>query len=297
MTKLIIGSHSQKLGKKLCDYLKLDHIKAKISCFEDGELQVRLENNLENENVLIVQATSKPVHDAIMELLLLIDASKRAGAKYVAVLMPYFAYSRQNCPTSMNEPLSAQLMVKLLQAAGVDKVITIDLHAKNIESFFTCPVHHLKTTEFFAGFLTPARNLMIVSPDKGGKERAQKLAEYLNIPCAIIFKTRNIDGTCKMITINAEIKGYDCILIDDIIDTGSTLCKASEFLVQKGALSVRAMVTHGIFSGSAVNGIENSSLDCVMVTNTIDPKSVSSKIQILDVSTFIAEQLKRIRVI
>lgn len=291
MTKLIIGSNSRNLGKKLYEHLKLEVVKTQVTRFEDGELRVRLEGSLERENVLIVQSTSKPAHDSLMELLLLVDAAKNAGARSITALIPYFGYSRQNNDKILNEPVSARLVAKLLEAAGIDRLVTLDLHAKNIEDFFTIDVHNVETTNLFADFLREKSNLMIVSPDEGGKERAKKLAGLLDVPYAVITKTRNTNGTCKMETISAEVKNYNCVLVDDIVNTGNTLCKAAEMLIERGALSVNAFVTHAVLSESAVELLDNSPLEQISVTETIEQRSLPLKFKILDIAYLLNDSL------
>ncbi len=292
MTKLIIGSNSRKLGERLSEFLNLDCIEAYINYFADGELRVQLAESLSGEDVIIVQSTSRPVNDTLMELLLLVDAAKRAGAGRVITLVPYLGYSRQNKSKHLNEPVSAQLVAKFLEAAGVDQLITVDLHSLTIEDFFNIEVQNIETNSLFADALKNKSNLMIVSPDAGGTERAQKLSQVLGTPFVVMNKIRNFDSTCSMGSISENVGGYNCILVDDIVDTGNTLCGAAELLMQHGALSVEAFVTHGVLSGLAVERIEKSALERITITETIGQKVLPSKFKVLDVVFLLGNRMK-----
>lgn len=292
MTKLIAGSNSQKLAKQISESLNLDFVEARINRFEDGEFRVQLANVLQGEDVLIVQSTSKPVNDNLMELLLLIDAAKHAGVNRVITVMPYFGYGRQNRSASLKEPISARLVAKLLEAAGVDRLITVDLHAQNIEDFFSIPMQNVETTPLFADFLKNRQNLMIVSPDAGSRIRAQNLSKALEYSFAVMHKSRKSDATCQMGELSADVAGYHCILVDDIIDTGNTLCGAAEFLMKQGALSVEAIVTHAVLSGQAIERIEKSILKRISVTQTIEHQVLPPKFHPLNVALLLADKIK-----
>jgi len=292
MTKLIAGSSSQKLAKQLSDILGLDFVDARTAYFEDGELRVEVANDLREKDVVIVQSTSNPVNDHLMELLLLVNAVKHSGASRAVAVLPYFGYARQNRVTSLNGPISAQLVATLFEVVGVDHLITVDLHAQNITDFFTIPVQNVETTPLFADFLRNRKNLMIVSPDAGSRIRAQKLSQALGCNFAVMNKIRKADTTCQMSELNANVAGYDCILVDDIIDTGNTLCSAAEFLVKQGALSVEAVATHAVLSGQSAARIEKSALKQVSLTQTIEHQVLPPKFHALDVALLLSDKIK-----
>ena len=269
MTKIIAGTSSKKLAEQLSENLKITQIEAFIEHFEDGELRVQLASSTSEEDVIIVQSITNPANDHLMELLLLVDAAKRSGARRVIALVPYLGYSRQDQP-SHNGPVSAHLVAKLIEAAGVDHLITIDLHSQQIEGFFKIGVQNIETATLFAEFLKGRSNLIIVSPDAGSTVRARKLSSMLGVGIAVINKIRKSHNTCQMYGVTGDVAGKHCVLIDDIIDTGETLCKAAELLVQHGALSVEAMVTHAVFSRQALGNVEKSNIKKIAITNSIE---------------------------
>lgn len=292
MTKLIAGSSSLKLAKKLSNMLGIDFVDAQTAYFEDRELRVEVANDLRGKDVVIVQSTSNPVNDHLMELLLLVNAVKYSGASRVIAVLPYFGYARQNKVTSLNGPISAQLVSTLFEVVGVDHLITVDLHAQNITDFFSIPVQNVETTPLFADFLRNRKNLMIVSPDAGSRIRAQKLSQALGCNFAVMNKIRKADTTCQMSGLNTNVAGYDCILVDDIIDTGSTLCSAAEFLVKQGALSVEAVVTHAVLSVKAAMRVEKSVIKQVSITQTIEHQVLPLKFHSLDVALLLISKIK-----
>ena len=293
MTKIIAGSSSKKLAQQLSTSLNIAQVEAFIERFEDEELRVQLADGVHEEDVIIVQSTSKPANDHLMELLLLVDAAKRSGARRVIALMPYFGYSRQDRPSYAFGPISARLVATLIEAAGVDHLITLDLHSQQAEGFFQIGVQNIETLTLFAGLLKGQPNLMVVSPDIGGMIRARKLSSLLGVDLAVINKIRTTHNTCQMGEIIGNVAGKNCVLVDDIVDTGVTLCKAAALLMQHGALSVEAIATHAVLSGQAVANIEASVIKNITVTGTIEQTQLPAKFTVADISVLLGKSLKR----
>lgn len=292
MTKIISGTSSKKLAKQLSENLNIAQIEAFVECFEDGELRVQLASSVDKEDVLIVQSTSKPVNDHLMELLLFVDAAKRSGARQVIALIPYFGYSRQDQLSYNFGPISARLVATLIEAAGVDYLITVDLHSPQTEEFFKINVQNIETTTLVAGLLEDKSNLMIVSPDLGGVFRARKISDILGVDMAVISKIREASNTCLMNEIIGDVTGKNCVLVDDIIDTGETLCKASELIIQRNSLSVEALVTHGVLSKKALANLEKSEIKKVTITNTIERINLVDKLTIVDIAPLLMSALR-----
>lgn len=292
---IIAGKSHSELAKTIATKLSSPLIIANTQKFEDQELRIQVDGDLYEQDVVIVQSTSKPANDHLMELLLLADTAKRAGARRIIAVIPYFGYSRQDRPSYSNGPISASLVATLLESAGIDRVLTLDLHSKQIEGFFKIGVHNFDSTLLFAKLFENVENYIVVSPDIGGINRAQKLADLLGINLAVINKSRNVNGECVMNNMIGEINGKHCILIDDIIDTGRTLTRACELLLQKGALSVSACVTHAVFSGSCINNIEKSPFNKFYVTNSIKNEKLPNKIQLISISEIFIDALKALK--
>ena len=293
MTKIIAGSSSKKLAQQLSASLIIAQVEAFIERFEDEELRVQLADSIHEEDVIIVQSTSKPANDHLMELLLLVDAAKRSGARRVIALVPYFGYSRQDRPSYAFGPISARLVATLIEAAGVDHLITLDLHSQQAEGFFQIGVQNIETLTLFADLLKSQPNLMVVSPDIGGMIRARKLSSLLGVDLAVINKIRTTHNTCQMGEIIGNVAGKNCVLVDDIVDTGGTLCKAAALLMQHGALSVEAIATHAVLSGQAVANIEASVIKKIIVTGTIEQTQLPAKFAVADISVLLGKNLKR----
>ncbi|MEI7493496.1 MAG: ribose-phosphate diphosphokinase [Alphaproteobacteria bacterium] len=293
MTKIIAGSSSKKLAQQLSTNLNIAQVEAFIERFEDEELRVQLADGVHEEDVIIVQSTSKPANDHLMELLLLVDAAKRSGARRVIALVPYFGYSRQDRPSYAFGPISARLVATLIEAAGVDHLITLDLHSQQAEGFFQIGVQNIETLTLFADLLKSQPNLMVVSPDIGGMIRARKLSSLLGVDLAVINKIRTTHNTCQMGEIIGNVAGKNCVLVDDIVDTGGTLCKAAALLMQHGALSVEAIATHAVLSGQAVANIEASVIKKITVTGTIEQTQLPAKFAVADISVLLGKNLKR----
>ena len=293
----IFGLSSNKsLTNGICEYLDIDAGEIQLKQFKDGELFPEILENVRGEDVFLIQSTNAPANDHLMELLLTIDAAKRGSAKRITAVIPYFGYARQDRKTSPRCPISAKLVANLLTEAGADRILTLDLHSAAIQGFFDIPVDNLFSTPLVVPTL---RNIFsdttptIVSPDVGGVVRARAFASKLNADLAIIDKRRPQAGVSEVMHIIGDVAGKDCVLIDDMIDSGGTLCNAANALTEAGAKSVYAYCTHGIFSGDAYDKIAASSFEKLLVTNSIE-KPQADKIEYLDIASLIGEAIKRI---
>ena len=247
---------------------------ARVERFNDGEIFVEIYDNVRNEEVFIVQSTSKPANDNLMELLIMTDALKRASAKRITAVMPYFGYARQDRKTSARTPISAKLTANLMTEAGIDRVLTMDLHAGQIQGFFDIPVDNLYAAPVFALDVKHAfqdlSDVIVVSPDVGGVARARELAKRIGVGLAIVDKRRGRPGEVESMTVSGDVKDYRCIIVDDICDTAGTLCKAAELLKDEGAKEVHAYITHGVLSSPAVERIGNSVMSSLVITDSIE---------------------------
>ena len=299
--KIIACNSNLPLAKAMGDYLGVPLTQAAIKRFSDNEIFVEVKENVRGEDVFLVQSTSFPANDHIMELLITLDALKRASAKRVTVVIPYFGYARQDRKPGPRTPITAKLVANLITTAGADRVLTVDLHAGQIQGFFDIPVDHLYARPVIVNDIREqyqdVANVMIVSPDVGGVVRARSLASRLDADLAIVDKRRERAGVSEVMNIIGEVEGRDCILFDDIVDTAGTLCNAAEALLDKGAKSVAAYVTHGVLSGPAVERVSTSRLTSLVVTDSIaQPETVRSthNIRVLSVAQLFAEAIKRI---
>jgi len=289
------GSASENLAQKISEAFGAELGKVTLDRFSDGEMQPYFDKTLRGFDVFIVQSTFGS-SDNIMELLLMIDAAKRASAKKVVAVMPYFGYARQDRKDKPRTSIGAKMMANLLSAAGADRIITMDLHADQIQGFFDVPVDHLTSSTLFIPHLRSLNlpNLTIASPDAGGMKRANGYAKQLNADLVMIYKQRLKANVVDKMTLIGEVKDRDIVLVDDIVDTAGTLCKAAEVLVENGARSVRALCTHPILSGEAYERIENSKLTELIVTDTIPLKKESSKIKVLSIGELIGDVIGRV---
>lgn len=294
MAKIIAGSSSVILAKQISSDLKIDIINSYTEKFQDEELRIQLEHGVYEEDVIIVQSTSRPANDHLMELLLLVDAAKRSGARRVIAIVPYFGYSRQDRLSYPFGPISSRLVANLLEASGVNHLITVELHSQQSEGFFKIGVQNLTTTPIFADILKSRQNTVIVSPDIGGIVRARSLSSILGFELAIINKTRKYPNTCETNNLIGNVQNKNCILIDDIIDTGETLCKAAQLLIDNGALAVEAIATHGVISSDAIENIQNSPIKKLTITNTIENVHISNKIVSINITSILITSLMRI---
>lgn len=299
--KLLVGNSNIPLFTEISKILKQNPVRSEIKRFADGEISVEIKESLRGSDVFILQSTSDPINDNLMELLVCIDAVKRASAKAIFAVMPYFGYARQDRKTAARMPITAKLVANLLEVAGVDHVITIDLHAGQIQGFFDVPVDNLYAQPIFISHIKSAiasiDDIVITSPDIGGIARARACAKRLNCPIAIIDKRREKAGVSEVMNIVGEITNKTCIIIDDIVDSGGTLCGAAEALIQNGAKEVFAYITHGVFSGEALEKIENSKLTKVFITDSIKcspQRLISSKVGVISIAPLIAEAISRI---
>ncbi|MFC1659813.1 ribose-phosphate pyrophosphokinase [Pseudomonadota bacterium] len=297
--KILVCSGNIPLAEDIAKHLGTNPIDADIKRFNDGEISVKLNETVRGEEVFIIQSTSSPVNENVMELLLVIDTLKRASARKIGVVLPYYGYARQDRRSEPRSPVSAKLIADLLTKAGAHRVITLDLHAKQIHGFFDIPVDELYANLVFSENIreTVGSNIMIVSPDSGGVSRARFFAQKLNCDLGIIDKRREKAGVCEVMNVIGDVKGKNCIIMDDIVDSGGTLCNAAKALKKNGAKSVSAYIVHGVFSGKAVERISESVLKKLVVTNSIKhPKEVLNceKIKIVSVAKLFAEGIERI---
>ena len=284
--KIIPGSSSHTLAAQLAELMNAEPLKTVVSKFNDGELKVQVHGDITSE-IMIIQSTSQPVNDNLMELLLLADTAKRAGAKNIVALIPYFGYARQNMSFHKNSPISVSLVIKMIENAGVTKVITLDLHSKQIEGMFNIPVVNLDTTNLFLPAINDKQNAIIVSPDVGGITRAKNYSNHLSIDLAILNKSRVQNNQCVINGIIGDVKGRNCFIVDDIIDSDTTVCLASELLHTHGARSVNALITHGVLSGNAIDKINKSNIENLYISDSIILKHNCQKIKIIPIKDLI----------
>jgi ribose-phosphate pyrophosphokinase len=284
LSKKIAASYGQALGK-------LEHYR-----FSDGELQASYEESIRGQSVYIIQSTMPPA-DNLMELLLLIDAAKRASAKHIVAVIPYFGYARQDRKDKPRVAIGAKLVADMLAVAGATRVMTMDLHADQIQGFFNVPVDHLYASTIFLPYINSLNlsNLTIAAPDMGGSKRANAYAKHLKAEMVICYKQRAKANVVEHMTAIGEIEGRNIILVDDLVDTGGTLCKAAEMMMDRGALSVRAICTHPVLSGKAYDNIQNSKLTELIVTDTIPLTQNSSKIKVLSVADLFAKVINSVQ--
>lgn len=294
MVKIIAGSSSQLLGEGIAKAFGNEMGKVIIQRFSDGEFAPSIEETVRGKDVIIVQSTFPP-SDNLMELLLLIDAAKRASAKRIIAIMPYFGFARQDRKDKPRVPIGAKLVANLLTAAGVNRVITMDLHAEQIQGFFEVPVDHLYASTLFVPMLQQMNieNLVMAAPDTGGTKRANAYAKALGCDLAICYKQRKVANQIESMTVIGDVKGKNVVIVDDMIDTAGTLCKAAEMMLENGALSVRAICTHPVLSGQAYERIENSQLTEVIVSDSIPLKEdvVKNKIKVISTAQLFGDVL------
>jgi ribose-phosphate pyrophosphokinase len=299
--KILVCNSNPPLSNEICKILKQTAVDAEIKSFSDGEIFVEIKESLRGQDVFIIQSTSAPVNDNLMELLASLDAVRRASAKTISVVMPYFGYARQDRKVNPRTPITAKLVANLIQVAGADHIFTIDLHAGQIQGFFDIPVDNLYAQPIFISHLKNTNwdlsEIVITSPDIGGIARARAAAKKIDSPIAIIDKRREKAGVSEVMNIIGDVKGKVCVIIDDIVDSAGTLCNAAESLINEGAKSVIAYISHGVLSGAAIERIANSKLEKLYITNSINPKSETlkcDKIEVLSVAPLIAEVIRRI---
>lgn len=296
--KLFACNSNIPLAEKIAAQLGLPLSKCTVGKFSDGEINVSIGETVRGSDVFIIQSTCTPVNDNLMELLIMIDAMKRASAGRITAVIPYFGYARQDRKSKSRDPISAKLVADLISAAGADRVLTMDLHAAQIQGFFNIPLDHMEGMPILSQYIERKNleDLVIVSPDLGSVNRARKIANRLDVPIAIIDKRRPKPNVSEIMNIIGEIKDKNLLIIDDIIDTAGTLCNAANALKERGAKSVRACATHGILSGPAIERIEASALEELILLDTIplaDEKKLD-KIKVETVAPLFAQAIQRI---
>jgi len=298
---IFTGNANPVLAKKIADHLNLPMGKASVSSFSDGEISVEIEETVRGKDIYIIQPTCQPANDNVMELMVMADAVRRASAERIIAVIPYYGYSRQDRrPRSARVPITAKVVADMLHSVGLDRVLTVDLHADQIQGFFNIPVDNVYASPILLGDVWRQRheNLLVVSPDVGGVVRARALAKRLgDADLAIIDKRRPKANVSQVMNIIGDVEGKNCVLVDDLVDTAGTLCKAAAALKEHGAVSVSAYCTHPVLSGSAIDNITHSELDELVVTDTI-PLSADAmacdKIRCLSIATMLAETIRRI---
>ena len=298
--KMLAGNSNKPLADAIAKYLEMPLVDAAVRRFNDEEIFVEIHENMRGEDAFIIQSTSYPANDNLMELLICIDALKRASARRITAVIPYFGYARQDRKPGPRTPISAKLVANLITEAGADRVLTLDLHAGQIQGFFDIPTDNLFAAPVMAPDLAKhygGDDLMIISPDVGGVVRARAYAKRVDAPLAIIDKRRERAGESEVMNIIGDIKGKRCVIVDDIVDSAGTLCNAANSLVEKGAKSVSAYVTHGVLSGPAVERITASAMTELVVTDSICPTEEAlacSKVRFLSIADLMGEAMQRI---
>ncbi|HEX9757647.1 MAG TPA: ribose-phosphate pyrophosphokinase [Nitrospiria bacterium] len=297
--KLFSGSSNLELAEEICRFLGVSLGRATLSTFSDGEILVRVDENVRGMDIFIIQSTSSPVNDNLVELLLMIDAMKRASAHRITAVIPYFGYARQDRKDQPRVPISAKLMADLITTSGAHRVLTVDLHAGQIQGFFNIPVDHLYATPVLLDYIKSKniQDLVVVSPDAGGVERARAFAKRLNAQLAIIDKRREGPNQTKLMNIIGEVEKRNILILDDMIDTAGTIAQSARAIDEKGASEILAGCTHPVLSGSALDHLNSSAITEIIVTNTVPlgkKKDLCSKIKVLSVAPLLGEAIKRI---
>jgi ribose-phosphate pyrophosphokinase len=297
--KLVAGNSTPALADAIAAYLQTSMTKAVVRRFADMEIFVEIQENVRGADVFVIQSTSFPANDHLMELLIIIDALKRASKRRITAVIPYFGYARQDRKGGSRTPISAKLVANLITNAGADRVMTLDLHAGQIQGFFDIPTDNLYAAPMMVRDVKERFDLgkvMVISPDVGGVARARGLAKRINAPLAIVDKRRERPGDSEVMNVIGDVEGHTCILVDDIIDSGGTVVNAADALLEKGATAVYAYITHGVLSGGAVARIASSNLKELVITDSIQPTEAvraARNIRVLSVSTLIGEAIAR----
>jgi len=295
--KVFSGNANKALAEEICEFLHVPLGDAEIGRFSDGEIRLQIMQNVRGDDVFLVQPTCPPVNDHVMELLIMVDALSRASARRITVVIPYYGYGRQDRKSEPRVPISAKLVANLITAAGADRVLAMDLHVGQIQGFFDIPVDHLYAMPVFLEYIREKNleDVVVVSPDAGGVERARAFAKRLDADLAIIDKRRPRANVADVMNVIGEVRGKTAILLDDMVDTGETLCKDAEALKSFGAKKVFAATSHGVLSGPAMERINKSPIEELMISNSIPMKGkVSRKVTVLSVAPLLAEAIKRI---
>ncbi len=297
--KVVAGNSNRPLAEAICAHLDIPLAKASVRRFADMEVFVELQENVRGQDVFIIQSTSFPTNDHLMELLIITDAARRSSAKRITAVIPYFGYARQDRRASGRTPISAKLVANMITHAGIDRVLTLDLHAGQIQGFFDIPTDNLFGAPLMARDIKERldwKNAMVVSPDVGGVVRARALAKRIDAQLAIVDKRRDRPGESEVMNIIGSVEGRSCILLDDIVDSGGTLVNAAEALLDQGAKEVYAYITHGVLSGGAVARIANSKLKELVITDSIMPTEavkVARNIRVISIAHLMGEAIER----
>ncbi|HOI63135.1 MAG TPA: ribose-phosphate pyrophosphokinase [Mesotoga sp.] len=297
--KIFAGSANLALSKSIADYLGVHLGDCHTKRFSDGEINLKIDETVRGHDIFVIQSTCSPANENLMELLIMIDAFRRASAHSISVVIPYYGYARQDRKARGRDPITAKLVANLITTAGASRIITIDLHAEQIQGFFDIPVDNLWSfpvfSKFFSGRFFNKDETVVVSPDIGGVKRASKFAAKLGVPLAILDKRRPKDNVAEMVHIIGEVEGKTAIIFDDIIDTGRSLVEASKMLKSNGAQRIFACATHGVLSGEAKEIIAGSELEKVFITDTIHHDDLPENIRMLSIAPLLAEALTRVR--
>lgn len=294
--KIFTGTAYPEFAQEVARFLDTPVANAIVGKFSDGEINVQISESVRGKDIFIIQPTCAPTNDNLMELLVMTDAFRRSSARTINAIIPYFGYARQDRKAAPRVPITAKLVANLMETAGIDRIVTMDLHAGQIQGFFDVPVDNLYGSIIFRDYIKQKNlpNPIIASPDIGGVSRARYFADQLGFDLVIVDKKREKANVSEVMNIIGDVEGKDVILVDDMIDTAGTMCKAAEVLKKHGAKSVMALGTHPVLSGSAIERIENSVLDEIVMTNTIPLTQKCSKIKILSVAPLFAEVIRRI---
>ncbi|HEY1405007.1 MAG TPA: ribose-phosphate pyrophosphokinase [Spirochaetota bacterium] len=297
--KVFSGNANRPLAEEICEKLGIELSKAEVLRFKDGEASIKIQESVRNSDVFIIQPTCAPANDNLMELLLMIDAAYRASARRITAVIPYYGYSRQDRKVEPRVPISAKVVANLLEAVKVSRILTLDLHADQIQGFFDTPVDNLFATPVMFDYLGKKNieDLVVVSPDSGGVDRARFLAKKLNASLAIIDKRRPRANVCEVMNVIGDVEGKNCIILDDIIDTAGSISGAGKALKNNGAKDVYCLATHAVFSGNAIENLSSAGFREIIITNTIpigEKKDVLGNVKVLSVASLIAEAINRI---
>jgi ribose-phosphate pyrophosphokinase len=294
--KLIAGNANPKLAQEIAKKMGIELSPATIGRFSDGEIQVKITNSVRGSDCYVIQPTCAPVNENIMELLVIADALKRASARRITAVIPYYGYARQDRKAEPRVPITSKLVANLITASGIDRVLTVDLHARQIQGFFDIPVDHLYARPVLFQYFKDLNldNPIVVSPDAGGVERARGFAKLLNADLAIVDKRRPRPNEAAIMNIIGDVKGRNAIILDDMIDTGGTLTKVADAIKNAGAIKVYAAASHGVLSGQAIEKIQKSSLEEVVITNSITHDTELPKIKVLSIASLLAEAITKI---
>jgi ribose-phosphate pyrophosphokinase len=291
------GNANRALAEKICDWLDMPLGEALVGQFSDGETRVELHNNVRGRDVFIIQPLSRPANHHLMEAMIMADAAHRASAARITLVAPYFGYARQERKTAPRTPISAKLVADLIETSSFNRVLTVELHTSAIQGFFNIPVDHLYAKPIFSSYFQGIDDLLVVSPDAGGVERARAMAKHFGAGLAIVDKRRDRPNESAVINVIGEVKGKNCLIIDDIIDTGGSLCKAADALLAQGALSVRAAISHPVLSGPAIQNVTKSNLKELVVTDSIQlapDARACEKITQLSLAELLGKAIRRI---